>query len=100
MDRNLVVSFLVHEDIVASLLVEELIRATLHAYVFKFLADVEAAFDNVTINNVFQLSAHESVAFTWFYVKKFDAEIQLVVHTDTSSVLNVLSVNHIFLVKF
>ena len=72
-----------------------------------------AAFYDVGVHNIYRLRGAdwndaldmaaengESVAFTWFYVKKFDAEIQLVVHTDTSSVLNVLSVNHIFLVKF
>ena len=89
-DRNLLVSLVVHEDVVLTLLVQELVRTTLYANIFQFLADIEAALQNATVNNVFELNAHNRVALAGFHMQKFDYEIQTAVHTDANAVLDVL----------
>ena len=87
-------SFLIHEDKLFALLVKVLVRATLHAYVFQFLPDVESAFDHIAANDVFQGRAHDRIAFPGLYVKEVDAEVELAVETDTGPFLDVLRVNH------
>ena len=89
-DWNLVVSLLVHEDIVLTLLVKVLVGAALHAHVFKLLADVEAALQHTAVHNVLQLYTHESVTLTRLYMKKVDDEEQFAIHTDACSHLDVL----------
>ncbi len=64
----MVESFLVHEDIVITLAVKELVGAAFHTYVFEFLADIEAAFEHTAVYHVFQLGTHESVALARFHV--------------------------------
>lgn len=74
-DRNLLECLLVHEDVVATFAVEELIGTMLDAYVFKLFADVEAAFEHTAVNHVLELRAHERVALAGLHMKEFDYEI-------------------------
>src|SRR5699024_2565160 len=76
-------------------MIEVLVRAAFHTHVFQFLTDVEAAFEDVTVDYIFEFCTHEGVTLTGFYMEEIDTEIQFAIHTDTSSDLNVLSVNHI-----
>ena len=89
-DRNLVVCLLIHEDVVVALFVKILVWAALHAYVFKFLTDVEPALKHTSVDNVLQFHAHECVSLSGLHVQEFDDEEQLAVHADAGSVLNVL----------
>ncbi len=95
LDRNLLESLVVHEDIVVAVGIEILERAALHSYVFEFLADIEAAFEYAAVDNVLELSAHESVAFAGLYVEEFYTEVETAVHADAGAVFDVLSVDHI-----
>jgi len=65
---NLLESLLVHEDEVATFLVEILVGAVFYTHVFQFLADVEAAFNHVSVDNVLELCAHERIALSRLYV--------------------------------
>jgi len=86
--------FLIHKDIIFAFFVQELIGTTFYPHIFEFFADVETTFKHITVDYIFQFCTHESVAFSGFYMQKFDTEIELSVHTDTRSVFNVLCVNH------
>ena len=89
-DRNLLIGFLIHEDVVITLFIEILVGATLYADILKFLTDIEAAFQNTAIDNILKFNTHNGVTFSGFYMQEFDYEIQTTVHTDAHAVLNVL----------
>ena len=95
-DRNLLESLLVHEDIIATVGIEILIGTTLYANVFEFLADIEATLEHAAVDHVLKFGAHEGVAFTGLYVEELHAEVQAPVHADAGAVLDVLCVNHIY----
>lgn len=94
-DRNLLESLVVHEDVVAALAVEELVGTTLYAHVFELFTNVETALEHTAVYNVFQLGTHECVTLSRLHVEKLHAEVQTAIHADAGAVLNVLSVNHI-----
>ena len=89
-DRHLLVSLLIHEDIILTLLVKILVWAALNAYILKFLANVEAALQNATINNIFELNVHDCVTLAWFTVLKPDYEIEAAIHSDANAILDIL----------
>ena len=93
-DRHLLKGLVVHEDIVITLFVEELIRTTFYANILQLLTDVEATLQHATIHYIFEFNAHDGVAFTRLYMQKLNYEIQTAVHADTYAVFNVLAVNH------
>lgn len=93
-DGNLLKGFIVHENVIATISIEVLEGTTLYAHIFKFFTDIEAALKHAAVNHVFELGAHESVAFTGLNVEELHAEVQAAIHADASAVLNVLSVNH------
>ena len=89
-DRNLVISFLVHEDVIFTLLVEVLVGTALHAYILQLLADVETTLKHASVNNILQLHTHEGVTLAGLYMQEVDDEEQFTIHTDACSHLNVL----------
>jgi len=89
-DRNLVVCLLVHEDVVSSVKVEILVGTALYANILESFADVEALLQYTTADNVLQCGTHDSVSLSWLNVQEVNAEIQLAVHTDAGSFLDVL----------
>ena len=95
LDRNLLESLIVHEDVVVAVGIEVLERAALHSHVFELLADVEAAFEYAAVDNVLELGAHKSVAFAGLNVKEFYTEVETAVHAYAGAVFDVLSVDHI-----
>jgi hypothetical protein len=96
-NRDLLESLVVHEDVVLTLLVEVLVGTTLYAYILELLTDIETTLQNVTINNVLECGTHEGVTLTGLYVKEIDTEVQLTIHADAGTFLDVLSINHNFL---
>ena len=93
-DGHLLESLVVHEDIVLTLFVEELIRTALYAYILQLLTDIEATLQHATIHYIFEFNTHNSVALTRFDVQELNYEIQTAIHTDTYAVFDVLTVNH------
>ena len=93
-DRYLLESLLVHEDIILTLFVEELVWTALNANILKFLTNVEAALQYATINNIFEFNTHDGVTLSWLNVQEVNYKIQTAVHADTYAVLYVLRVNH------
>jgi hypothetical protein len=73
------------------------VGTTLYANVFELVADVEATLQYVTINYVVECGTHEGVTLTGLYMKEIDTEVQLTIHTDAGTFLDVLSINHNFL---
>ena len=94
-DGNLLESFVVHENVIATVGIEILIRTTFHSHILKLLADIEATFQNAAINHILKLGAHESVTLAGLYVKELHTEVKTAIHADTCAVFDVLSVNHI-----
>ena len=90
----MVESFLVHEEVVFTLLIEVLIGATFHAHVFERLADVEALFEHATAHHVLEGGAHDGVTLTGLHVEEVDAEVELAVHADANALLDVLRFDH------
>ena len=93
----LVESLVVHEDVVLTLHVEVLMGTTLYANVLELLTDIETTLQYVTVNYVLQSGTHEGVTLTGLYVKEIDTEVQLTIHADAGTFLDVLSINHNFL---
>ena len=89
-DGHLVVCLLVHEDVVSSVEVKILVWAALYAYILQSLTDVEALLQNASADNVLQCGTHDSVTLTWLYVQEVNTEIQLAIHADASTFLDVL----------
>jgi hypothetical protein len=96
-DRHLLESLLVHEDIILTLFVEELVWTTLYAYILEFLANVEAALQHAPVNYIFEFYTHDGVTLTWLNVQEVNYKIQTAVHADANTVLYVLRVNHNFI---
>lgn len=90
LNGHLLVCFVVHEDVVSAFLIEVLVLATFHTYVLKGFADVEALFKHAAADNVLQRRAHDGVALSRFYVEEIDAEVELAIHADAGSFLDVL----------
>ena len=95
-DGNLVESFLVHKLVVVTVVIEILVRTAFYAYVFQLFTDVEAAFQHIAVDYIFQLGTHESITFSRLHMQEVDAEIKLAVHADASSDFNVLGINHTY----
>ena len=93
-DRHLLEALVVHEDVVGTLFVKELIRAALYANILQLLSDIEAALQYAAIYYIFEFNTHNRVSFTRFYVQELDYEIQTAVHADTYAVFDVLTVDH------
>ena len=89
-DRNLVVSLLIHEDVVLSFKIEILIGTALNTHILKCFTNVETLFKYTTIYYVLKGSTHDGVSFSWFYVQEVDAEVQLTIHADACTFFNVL----------
>lgn len=99
-DGNLIVSLLIHEDIVLSFHVKELIGTALHAYILKCLTDVEALFEYTAAHYILERGAHDGVALTGLHMEKVNAEVELAIHTDAGALLDVLRFNHECLIMF
>ena len=94
-DGHLVERLLVHEDVVFSFFIEELVGTAFYTDIFQLFTDVEAAFQYVAVYYVFQFRTHESISLPGFYMQEVDAEIQFAVHADACADFNVLGINHI-----
>ena len=97
---SLVVGLLVHEDIVLTVFVEELIGTTLQTNVIKFETYLESAVEHATVGHVLQLCVHNGVTLTRLAMLELDANPNASVHADGSTLLNVLIKFRIFLWYF
>lgn len=93
-DRHLLEGLVIHEDIILTFLIEELVRATLHAYILEFLTDIESALEHAAIHYIFEFNTHDGVTFSRLHMQELNYEIQTAVHADAYAVFNVLAVNH------
>ena len=93
-DGHLLESLVVHEDVVCSFFVEELVGAALNTYVLELLADIEAALQHAAVHYIFEFNTHNCVTLTRLNVEELNYEIQTAVHADAYAVFDVLTVNH------
>ena len=89
-DNDIVPRFLVEEVILVAFGIGELGRTTLHAHILQGFADVDAAFQDAAAHYVLQRGTHDGVAFTGLNMEKVNAEVELAVKADASSLLDVL----------
>lgn len=89
-DANLLERLVIHKDIVITLLIKVLIGATLHAHILQFFADIETTLQHVAADYVLQSDVHDGVALTRLAVQEVDAEVQLAIHADAGTLLDVL----------
>ena len=60
------------------------------ANVLKSFADVESLFENPAAYHVLKCRAHDGVSLAWLNVQEVNAEVELAIHSDASSFLDVL----------
>ena len=89
-DRNLLKSFLIHEDVTSCILIKVLIWATFNAYILELETYLECALKYSTISNILQFGNHDGVTFTWLTMLEVDTSPNLAIKTDASSNLNLL----------
>jgi hypothetical protein len=59
-------------------------------YIFQFETNLESTFKYAAIGNVLQFCVHNGVALSWLSVLEIDANPDTTIHSDGSSLLNVL----------
>jgi hypothetical protein len=82
----LVIGYVVHENVVIAIFVQELHVTLVKNCLFNFDASIERALQHVPGAQVAQLCAHECSTLTWLYVLKFDNCVQRVIDVEGNSV--------------